>query len=73
MDANTWYLADGYDNARVIKYDMNGKKLLQWGEKGSGRNETRPGYWNNVHGIAVDHASRRYYLIVKIEGSCVHR
>jgi hypothetical protein len=31
MDANTWYLADGYDNARVIKYDMNGKKLLEWG------------------------------------------
>jgi hypothetical protein len=34
MDANTWYLADGYDGTRVIKYDMNGKKLLQWGEKG---------------------------------------
>src|SRR3990170_3074285 len=27
MDANTWYLADGYDNTRVIKYDMAGKKL----------------------------------------------
>jgi len=35
MDANTWYLADGYDNTRVIKYDMNGKKLLEWGMKGT--------------------------------------
>jgi peptidylamidoglycolate lyase len=62
MDANTVYLADGYDNTRVIKYDMNGKKLAQWGEKGSGRNETRPGYWNNVHGIAVDPTTRRVYV-----------
>ncbi len=62
MDANTVYLADGYDNTRVIKYDMSGKKLLQWGEKGSGRNETRPGYWNNVHGIAVDPTTRRVYV-----------
>ena len=62
MDANKMYLADGYDNTRVIKYDMNGKKLLQWGQKGSGRNETRPGYWNNVHGIAVDPTTRRVYV-----------
>ena len=40
MDANTWYLADGYDNTRVIKYDMNGKKLLEWGMKGTQPNET---------------------------------
>ena len=63
MDANTMYLADGYDNTRVIKYDMNGKKLLQWGQKGAGRGtEKRPGYWNNVHGIAVDPTTRRVYV-----------
>ncbi len=63
MDANTMYLADGYDNTRVIKYDMNGKKLAQWGQKGVGRgNEKRPGYWNNVHGIAVDPTTRRVYV-----------
>ena len=28
------YLADGYDNTRVIKYDMDGNILAQWGEKG---------------------------------------
>ena len=62
MDANTWYLADGYDNTRVIKYDMNGKKLLQWGEKGTPPNERRPGYFNSVHGIAVDPTTRRVYV-----------
>jgi hypothetical protein len=62
MDANTMYLADGYDNTRVIKYDMNGRKLLQWGTKGTPPNETRPGYWNNVHGIAVDPSTRRVFV-----------
>ena len=42
MDANTWYLADGYDNTRVIKYDMNGKKLLQWGRRGRSRTNGVP-------------------------------
>ena len=62
MDANTWYLADGYDNTRVIKYDMNGKKLLEWGMKGTQPNERRPGYFNSVHGIAVNPKTRRVYV-----------
>ena len=62
MDANTWYLADGYDGTRVIKYDMNGKKLLEWGMKGTPPNERRPGYFNSVHGIAVDPTTRRVYV-----------
>ena len=62
MDANTWYLADGYDGTRVIKYDMKGKKLLQWGLKGTPPNEKRPGYFNSVHGIAVDPTTRRVYV-----------
>jgi DNA-binding beta-propeller fold protein YncE len=62
MDANTWYLADGYDGTRVIKYDMNGKKLLEWGMKGTQPNERRPGYFNSVHGIAVNPKTRRVYV-----------
>ncbi|MBF8301414.1 MAG: hypothetical protein HW394_1784 [Acidobacteria bacterium] len=62
MDANTWYLADGYDNTRVIKYDMNGKKLLEWGMKGTPPDERRPGYFNSVHGIAVNPTTRRVYV-----------
>jgi peptidylamidoglycolate lyase len=62
MDENTMYLADGYDNTRVIKYDMDGNILGQWGNKGTPPNETRPGYWNNVHGIAVDPTTRRVFV-----------
>jgi len=62
MDANTWYLADGYDNTRVIKYDVNGKKLLEWGMKGTQPNERRPGYFNSVHGIAVNPTTRTVYV-----------
>ena len=63
MDANTFYLADGYDNTRVIKYDMDGNILTQWGELGRGQGqEDRPGYWNNVHGIAVDPTTRRVFV-----------
>ena len=62
MDENTMYLADGYDNTRVIKYDMDGNILGQWGERGNPPNESRPGYWNNVHGIGVDPTTRRVYV-----------
>jgi sugar lactone lactonase YvrE len=62
MDENTMYLADGYDGTRVIKYDMDGNILAQWGEKGNEGSETRPGYWNNVHGIAVDPTTRRVFV-----------
>jgi hypothetical protein len=62
MDANTMYLADGYDNQRVIKYDMNGNILTQWGETGKRGGETRPGYWYNVHGIAVDPTTREVFV-----------
>jgi 6-bladed beta-propeller protein len=68
MDANTMYLADGYDGTRVIKYDMNGKKLMQWGQKGNPPNETRPGYFNSVHGIAVDPTTRRVYVNDRTNG-----
>jgi len=62
LDKNTFYLDDGYDGTRVIKYDMSGKKLLQWGEKGTPPNEQRPGYMNNVHGIALNPVTHRVYI-----------
>lgn len=62
MDANTMYLADGYDNQRVIKYDMDGNILGQWGETGESGGEMRPGYWYNVHGIAVDPTTREVFV-----------
>jgi hypothetical protein len=43
------YVADGYGNARVHKFDPSGRLLLSWGESG-----TDPGEFNIVHNIACD-------------------
>jgi DNA-binding beta-propeller fold protein YncE len=43
------YVADGYGNARVAKYDRNGKWIKNWGSRGTGQ-----GQFNIVHGIAID-------------------
>ena len=59
----TFFVSDGYTGTRVAKFDRNGKFLMQWGIKGNpGGNETRPGYMNNVHGIAVDPQSRKVFV-----------
>ena len=43
------YISDGYSDARVHKYDPNGRPLFSWGESG-----TDPGQFNVVHNIATD-------------------
>ena len=55
MPDGSFYVADGYVNSRIIKFDKNGKFLLEWGSKGSG-----PGQFNLVHSVAVD-ANRHVY------------
>jgi hypothetical protein len=57
-----FFVADGYENTRVVKFDATGKFLMAWGEKGTPPNDTRPGYLNNVHGIAVDPRTRRVFV-----------
>jgi hypothetical protein len=47
--AGNIYVADGYGNARVAKYEPTGKYIKSWGQRG-----TEPGQFNVVHGIAVD-------------------
>jgi DNA-binding beta-propeller fold protein YncE len=47
--AGNIYVADGYGNARVAKFDKNGKFIKSWGSKGSGQ-----GQFNSVRGIAID-------------------
>jgi DNA-binding beta-propeller fold protein YncE len=42
------YIADGYGNARVHKFDPDGRYLFSWGEPGGGLGEFRV-----PHGIAV--------------------
>ena len=62
----SFYVADGYNGTRVAKFDVGGKFLLDFGMKGSGSGdegeETRPGYMNNVHGVAVDVETRRVFV-----------
>lgn len=43
------FVADGYSNARVHKYDPTGRLLTSWGESG-----TNPGQFNIVHNIIID-------------------
>ena len=48
LDGNV-FIADGYNNSRVVKTDKNGKWLKTWGERGK-----EPGQFNIVHTIAND-------------------
>lgn len=56
------YVSDGYTNTRVVKFDKDGKFVKAWGEKGTPPNETRPSYFNSVHGIAVDPQTNRVFV-----------
>jgi DNA-binding beta-propeller fold protein YncE len=49
------YVADGYGNSRVVKFDRKGQFLTTWGEAGSG-----PGQFNLPHTIAVGPDGRVY-------------
>jgi len=52
-----FYVSDGYNNTRVVKYSKDGKFLLQWGKPGKG-----PGEFNLVHGISIDVDRQRIYV-----------
>jgi DNA-binding beta-propeller fold protein YncE len=43
------YISDGYGNARVVRFDKDGKYLGEWGELGAG-----PGQFSIPHSIALD-------------------
>ena len=58
----TFYVADGYNGTRVAKFDASGKFLMDFGQSGDPGKETRPGYMNNVHGVAVDVETRRVFV-----------
>ncbi|MDP8990640.1 MAG: hypothetical protein M3N41_11250 [Acidobacteriota bacterium] len=59
---STMFVADGYNGTRVAKFDKDGKFLMAWGQKGTPPNDKRPGYMNNVHGIAIDPQTRRVFV-----------
>jgi DNA-binding beta-propeller fold protein YncE len=47
--AGNIYVADGFGNSRVAKFDKNGKFVKSWGSRG-----LAPGQFNTPHGIAID-------------------
>ena len=51
----TLFVADGYINSRVVKFDAEGNYLMEWGTAGSG-----PGQFTTLHGIATDDQRRVY-------------
>jgi DNA-binding beta-propeller fold protein YncE len=48
-----FYVSDGYDNTRVLKFSKDGKLLEQWGKPGTG-----PGEFNLPHSICLDPKGR---------------
>ena len=57
-----FYVSDGYNGTRVAKFDASGKFQFDFGKPGDSGKETRPGYMNNVHGVAVDLETRRVFV-----------
>ncbi|HCX13934.1 MAG TPA: hypothetical protein DGZ24_01300 [Rhodospirillaceae bacterium] len=51
----SFYVADGYGNSRIIKFDKYGNFLLEWGSKGDG-----PGQFDLVHSVTIDSQNRVY-------------
>jgi DNA-binding beta-propeller fold protein YncE len=47
--AGNVFIADGYNNSRVVKVDRNGRWVKTWGERGK-----EPGQFNTLHAIAND-------------------
>jgi DNA-binding beta-propeller fold protein YncE len=50
-----FYVSDGYDNTRVLKFSKDGKLLKQWGTKGTG-----DGQFNLPHAVCLDAKGRVY-------------
>lgn len=53
--AGNLFVADGYNNSRVVKVDPHGRWLKTWGERGNG-----PGQFNILHSIASDASGNVY-------------
>lgn len=54
-DNGDFFIADGYGNSRVVKFDRNGKFLLAWGKKGK-----REGEFDLPHAVRLDSKGNVY-------------
>jgi peptidylamidoglycolate lyase len=55
LDDGGFFVSDGYENSRVVKFSSNGEFQFQWGGHGS-----KQGQFDLPHGIAVDDQGRVY-------------
>ena len=53
----SFYVSDGYENSRVVKFARDGTFLMTWGTKGKGS-----GQFDLPHGIALDAAGRVFVV-----------
>jgi DNA-binding beta-propeller fold protein YncE len=53
--AGNIYVADGFGNARIAKYEPSGRYIKSWGSRGTG-----PGEFDTPHGIAIDSQGNVY-------------
>ena len=49
----SFFVADGHFNNRIVKYDKDGRYLMEWGKKGAGAGE-----FNLPHTIVIDRRGR---------------
>jgi sugar lactone lactonase YvrE len=57
----TFFVADGYVNTRIVKFDKNGKFLMAWGVKPKDPANPGPNEFNTPHSVAVG-KDRRVYV-----------
>jgi xylan 1,4-beta-xylosidase len=50
-----FFVADGYGNSRVVKFDKDGKYVTAWGKRGTG-----PGEFNLPHAVRLDSKGKLY-------------
>lgn len=53
----SFYVSDGYGNARIIKFSKKGKYLFEWGKRGNKKSE-----FNIPHGISLDNNGNVYVV-----------
>jgi DNA-binding beta-propeller fold protein YncE len=57
-----FFVSDGYVNSRIVKFNEDGERLLEWGSSGTG-----PGQFALVHSVKVD-ANRHVYVADRRNG-----
>lgn len=51
----SFYVSDGYENSRVVKFSKEGHYLFEWGKRGKGEGE-----FDLPHSVALDNAGNVY-------------